>query len=87
MTVDVRTTRDYESRTGKTVPVQAKPKQTKSQEISNMLLHEELSRARIRDLITEHEAQRPWRQARAARRWSRLADWAKSRAERHAPPD
>jgi len=85
MIAAVLTTRDYESRTGKTVPVQAKPKQNKSQETTKMLLHEELSKARIRDLISDHEAQRPWRQARAARRWSRLARWAANRAERHTP--
>ncbi|WP_084144947.1 hypothetical protein [Amycolatopsis jejuensis] len=87
MTATVMTTRDYEARSGKTPRVQAKPKQNKSQEITMMLLHEELSRARIRELITEHEAERPWRRARAARRWSRLARWATKRAERYLPPN
>lgn len=87
MTVDLITTRDFEARTGKPVRVQPKPKQNKSQEITKMLLHEELSRARIRDLITECETQRPWRQARAERRWSRVARWATRRAERYQPPN
>ncbi|WP_116201904.1 hypothetical protein [Amycolatopsis circi] len=87
MTVDLITTRDFEARTGKPVRVQPKPKQNKSQETTKMLLHEELSRARIRDLIAEQEIQRPWRQARAARRWSRVARWATNRAERFQPPN
>ncbi|MBB4685925.1 hypothetical protein [Amycolatopsis jiangsuensis] len=83
MTVELLTTRDYEARTGETARVQPKPKQNKTQETTKMLLHEELSRARIREIHTAAETWRPWRHARAARRWSRLARWAETHAERH----
>ncbi|RJQ89310.1 hypothetical protein [Amycolatopsis panacis] len=87
MTADLLTTRDYEARTGEIARAQPKPKQSKTQETTTMLLHEELSRARIRDFHTEAEAQRPWRRARAARRWTRLARWAANHAKRHLIQD
>ncbi|GAA3545147.1 hypothetical protein GCM10022222_31030 [Amycolatopsis ultiminotia] len=87
MTVELLTTRDYEARTGETAEVQPKPKQNLTKETTKMLLHEELSRARIRDFHAESEEQRPWRRARAVRRWTRLARWAQNHADRHRTGD
>jgi hypothetical protein len=82
MIVEPVTTRDYEARTD-TDRAHPQLKQIKIQEPSEMLLYEELSRARIRELEHEFEVQRPWRRARAVRRWSRVARWAADRAERY----
>ncbi|MGW4490076.1 hypothetical protein ACWEOE_40455 [Amycolatopsis sp. NPDC004368] len=82
MTVELITIRDYEARTREPDRAHPLPKQLDTQETSEMLLHEELSRARIRDLHQESQALRPWRRARAARRWSRLARWATDRSQR-----
>ncbi|MFI5614585.1 hypothetical protein [Amycolatopsis sp. NPDC051903] len=82
MTVELITIRDYEARTREPDRAQPLPQQNDTQETSEMLLHEELSRARIRDLEEEVQAQRPWRRARAARRWARVARWAADRSRR-----
>ena len=85
MIVEPVTTRDYEARND-TDRAHPQLKQIKIQEPSEMLLYEELSRARIRELENEFEVQRPWRRARAVRRWSRVARWAADRAERYRDP-
>ncbi|ADJ43051.1 hypothetical protein AMES_1229 [Amycolatopsis mediterranei S699] len=74
------TTRDYEAH-----PRSEELQLTKTEieEISEMLLYEELSRARIRDLEEGVRAQRARSGARAARRWTRVARWAARRAERY----
>ncbi|MDT8915830.1 hypothetical protein [Amycolatopsis sp. PS_44_ISF1] len=82
MIVEPITTRDYEARTD-TDRAHPQLKQIKIQEPSEMLLYEELSRARIRQLEHEFAVQRPWRRARAEHRWSRVARWAADRAERY----
>ncbi|MEV6447707.1 hypothetical protein [Amycolatopsis sp. NPDC051716] len=80
MSVEPVTTRDYEAH-----PRSEELQLTKTEieEISEMLLYEELSRARIRDLEEGVRAQRARGGARAARRWSRVARWAARRAERY----
>lgn len=45
-----------------------------------MLLHEELTRDRIRELRKQAEGGRAERRHRAARRWQRVARWASRRA-------
>ncbi|MEV6908355.1 hypothetical protein [Amycolatopsis sp. NPDC051071] len=82
MTVEPITTRDYEARSGNRTLAPAKLNEIKVEETSEMLLYEELSRARIRDLEEGVRAQRARSGARAARRWNRVARWAKRRAER-----
>ena len=79
MSVEPVTAKDYEARTR---PQQQLTK-TEIEEISEMLLYEELSRARIRDLEEGVRAQRARGSARAARRWTRVARWAARRAERY----
>ncbi|MEV5717977.1 hypothetical protein AB0L41_29150 [Amycolatopsis mediterranei] len=80
MSVEPVTTRDYEAH-----PRSEELQLTKTEieEISEMLLYEELSRARIRDLEEGVRAQRSRSGARAARRWTRVARWAARRAERY----
>ncbi|MER7865165.1 MULTISPECIES: hypothetical protein [Amycolatopsis] len=80
MTVELITTRDYEARTGIHAP--AELNEIKVEETSEMLLYEELSRARIRDLEEGVRAQRARSGPRAARRWTKVARWATRRAER-----
>lgn len=82
MTVEPITTRDYEARTGNRIPAQAKLNEIKVEETSEMLLYEELSRARIRDLEEGVRVQRARSGARTVRRWNRVARWANRRAER-----
>ncbi|MFC4001826.1 hypothetical protein ACFS2C_13885 [Prauserella oleivorans] len=53
-------------------------------ETSRMLLHEELARARIRELREATHGQRELRRARAARRWNRVAHWAAKRSRHYA---
>ncbi|OXM69025.1 hypothetical protein CF166_22575 [Amycolatopsis sp. KNN50.9b] len=53
-----------------------------TKEITRMLLNEELARARIQDLHDDVRWQ-PVRNARAARRWDRVARWASRRAGRY----
>ncbi|WP_326946445.1 hypothetical protein OG439_45020 [Amycolatopsis sp. NBC_01307] len=79
MSVEPITTRDHEAR--KRVHLQLT--KTEIEEISEMLLYEELSRARIRDLEEGIRTQRARGSARAVRRWSRVARWAAQRAERY----
>ncbi|MCP2178758.1 hypothetical protein LY12_000020 [Prauserella alba] len=50
-------------------------------ETPHMLLHEELTRDRIRELRKQAEGGRAERRHRAARRWQRIARWASRRAE------
>lgn len=52
------------------------------QELFEMLLNEELARARIRDWLHEAKGRRDARVARSARRWGRLAHWAAARSRR-----
>jgi hypothetical protein len=80
MSVEPVTTRDHETRTA---GAQLRLTKTETEEISEMLLYEELSRARIRDLEEGVRAQRARGSARAVRRWSRVARWAAQRAERY----
>lgn len=79
MSVEPVTTRDYEAR----IDEQLQLTKTEIEEISEMLLYEELSRARIRDLEEGVRAQRARGSARAVRRWNRVARWASRRAERY----
>lgn len=83
MTVEPITTRDFEARTSTRKLAPAKLNEIKVEETSEMLLYEELSRARIRDLEEGVRAQRARSGARAARRWTRVARWASRRAERY----
>ncbi len=55
----------------------------KTTEITEMLIYEELARARIRDLEEDMRAQHARGHARAARGWSRVAKWAARQAQRH----
>ncbi|RSM70142.1 hypothetical protein DL991_38180 [Amycolatopsis sp. WAC 01375] len=82
MTVELITTRDYEARTGYRTVAPAKLNEIKVEETSEMLLYEELSRARIRDLEEGVRAQRARSGPRASRRWTKVARWATRRAER-----
>lgn len=54
-----------------------------TKEISEMLLYEELARARIQDMRRDIRAQQERGHDRAARRWDRVARWAAQRAGRH----
>ncbi|WP_191334855.1 hypothetical protein [Amycolatopsis acidiphila] len=54
-----------------------------NKEITEMLMYEELARARIQDLRRDIRAQQERGHARAARRWNRVASWAIRRAHRH----
>jgi hypothetical protein len=77
------TTRDYEARRAPLTAAPTKVNEIKVEETAEMLLHEELAKARIRDLEEGVRAQRhrsAVRAARAARRWSRVADWASRRS-------
>jgi hypothetical protein len=80
MSVEPVTTRDFEAHTRSK---QLQLTKTEIEEISEMLLYEELSRARIRDLEEGVRAQRARGGARAVRRWTRVARWATRRAERY----
>lgn len=51
-----------------------------TKEITEMLIYEELARARIQEMRREISAQQERARARAARRWARMAH----RAARHA---
>ncbi|NKQ59325.1 hypothetical protein HFP15_41465 [Amycolatopsis sp. K13G38] len=53
-------------------------------EISEMLMNEELARARIQELSADLREQRARGNARAARRWARMARWATRRARRYS---
>jgi hypothetical protein len=79
MSVEPVTAKDYEARMCPRLQLT----KTEIEEISEMLLYEELSRARIQDLEEGVRAQRARGGARAARRWSRVARWAARRAERY----
>jgi hypothetical protein len=59
----------------------AAPVMTK--EITEMLMNEELARARIQDLRRDIRAQQERGQARSVRRWDRMTRWAAQRANRH----
>ncbi len=80
MSVEPVTTKDHEARMCRPHLQLTK---TEIEEISEMLLYEELSRARIRDLEEGVRAQRARGSARAVRRWTRVARWASRRAERY----
>ncbi|WP_246272555.1 hypothetical protein [Amycolatopsis acididurans] len=49
-----------------------------------MLMNEELARARIQELSADLREQRARGNARAARRWARMARWATRRARRYS---
>ena len=83
MSIAPVTTRDYEARTAETDRRPSQLKDITSKETSEMLLYEELSRARIRELQAEIRAQRIGGSARAHRRWRRVASWAARQAERY----
>jgi hypothetical protein len=53
-----------------------------SREISEMLMHEALARARMQEAEQAAQQYRLARRVAAARRWQRLAAWAASRAAR-----
>ena len=55
----------------------------RTKETRRMLMNEELARARIQELRDDLRAQRARRNARAARRWDRMASWASRRARRY----
>ncbi|TKG59885.1 MULTISPECIES: hypothetical protein [Prauserella] len=58
---------------------------TMHKETLRMLLHEELARARIRDMHRAIDGPRhDLRLARAARRWNRVARWAARRSRRYS---
>jgi hypothetical protein len=57
------------------------PDQT-SREINEMLMHEALARARMREAEQAAREDRLARRVAAARSWQRLASWAASRAAR-----
>ncbi|MFI5591971.1 hypothetical protein ACIA5G_43475 [Amycolatopsis sp. NPDC051758] len=80
MSVEPVTTKDYEAQM---CSPELQLTKTEIEEISEMLLYEELSRARIRDLEEGVRAQRARGSARAVRRWTRVARWANRRVERH----
>lgn len=54
-----------------------------TKEISEMLINEELARARIQDMRRDIRAQQERGHVRAARRWDRIARWAARRARQH----
>jgi hypothetical protein len=54
-----------------------------TKEITEMLMYEELARARIQDMRDDIRVQRSQGRARTARRWNRMARWAAQRAHRH----
>lgn len=51
-----------------------------NKETSQMLIYEQLARARIQEQQDALEGRRHARRARAARRWDRVARWAAHRA-------
>ncbi|SFP71440.1 hypothetical protein [Saccharomonospora viridis] len=56
--------------------------ESNTKERTAMLIHEELARARIRDMLRSACQQRRARHARSAHRWARVAAWAQRRADR-----
>jgi hypothetical protein len=85
MSVMPVTTRDYEARRAPLKPAPTKVNEIKVEETAEMLLYEELAKARIQDLEEGVRAQRQRgaaRAARAARRWSRVAHWASQRSHK-----
>lgn len=54
-----------------------------TKELTEMLLNEELARARIQDLRRDIRTQQERGHARAARRWDRMARWASQQASKH----
>ncbi|WP_370946953.1 hypothetical protein AB5J62_05150 [Amycolatopsis sp. cg5] len=86
MTAMPITTRDYELLRAPESVVPSELNEIKVEETSEMLLHEELAKARIQELeesFREARVRGSIRSARAARRWSKLAQWASDRAHRH----
>ncbi|MEC3978975.1 hypothetical protein [Amycolatopsis sp. H20-H5] len=84
MIAEPLTTRDYEARTVHQDIAPSKLNEIKVEETSEMLLYEELSKARIRDLEEGVRRQRVRSGPRAARRWHRVARWAARRAESYS---
>ncbi|MBN6034274.1 hypothetical protein [Amycolatopsis sp. 195334CR] len=58
------------------------PAPTMIKEINEMLLYEELARARIRDLHVTARGDRTWRHARPSRRSGRIGRWAAKQVRR-----
>lgn len=54
-----------------------------TKEIVEMLMYEDLARARIREICMDMRDQHARGHARAARRWTRMARWATRHAHRH----
>jgi hypothetical protein len=77
------TTRDYEERRVPLSFVPTKVNEIKVKETAEMLLYEELSKSRIRELQQQSHARWRYGNPRAVRRWQRLSDWAAHRAQRH----
>ncbi len=54
-----------------------------NKEYTAMLMHEELARERIRDMLQSAAEQREARAAGNTRRWARVVGWAQRRAYRN----
>ncbi|MCU1687298.1 MAG: hypothetical protein JWQ81_8037 [Amycolatopsis sp.] len=83
MNITPVTTRDYEARRAPLTAAPTKVNEIKVKETAEMLLHEELSKARIRDLEEDIRACRQYGNLRAVRRWQRISQWAARRAHRY----
>ena len=80
MTAGPITIADFEAHTGIPGRMHVQPLTTFSQETKQMLLYEELSRARIRELHEDVRAQRIRGSERARRRWNPISRWVARRA-------
>lgn len=83
MNITPVTTRDYEARRAPLTAAPTKVNEIKVEETAEMLLYEELSKSRIRDLHEEIRSHQLHGNLRAARRWRRFSRWAAGRAQRH----
>jgi hypothetical protein len=83
MNITPVTTRDYEARRAPLTAAPTKVNEIKVEETAEMLLYEELSKARIRDLEEEIRSRHLYGNLRAVRRWQRVSRWAASRARRY----
>jgi hypothetical protein len=79
------TTRDYEARRAPLTAAPTKVNEIKVEETPEMLLYEELAKARIQDLEEGVRAQRyRWdaRAVRVARWWSQVPHWVRGRSRK-----
>lgn len=83
MTLELLTTRDYEARISTADRAYDPLHRIQLKETKQMLLYEELSKARIHALEAEVRAHRRAGATRARRRWNRVARWATHRAARY----